>query len=98
MWALLVQDKPIHPIQDDIQIVTIPKWTAFVYQYGGFVVEDYSLFGKAKRLHEQLKAAGIEADQENWIAASYDPPFRLTGRHNEIMLAAGSSNPLGLSS
>ena len=61
-------------------------------------MEDYSLFGKAKRLHEQLEAAGIEVDEANFITAGYDPPFRLQHRHNEIMLAAGPSNPLSLSS
>ena len=95
---MVAQDAPIQPTSDNIQIVTIPKWTAFVYQYGGFVVEDYSLFGKAKRLHEQLEEEGIEVDQGNFIAASYDPPFRIQHRHNEIMLVAGPSNPLSFAS
>ncbi len=88
----MLQDAPIQPTNDNIQIVTVPKWTGFVYQYGGFVVEDYSLFGKAKRLHEQLEEEGIEVDEHNFITASYDPPFRLQHRHNEIMLVASPSN------
>lgn len=41
-----------------------------------------------KRLGDALDDAGLPFEGEDFFVASYDPPFRLRGRHTEVWLVA----------
>lgn len=45
------------------------------------------LAGHAEKLKVALLEDGHKPVEVPYFAASYDPPTRLTGRHNEIMMA-----------
>lgn len=51
-------------------------------------MDDWTISGKAKALAESLENLGVEYETESFFYAQYDPPFRLTGRHNEVWIVA----------
>lgn len=77
--------KPNNP---DVYIEDTPAFTAYVAQKGGYVMDDWSIQRMVKGLTEALEAQGVEFESESFYLAGYDPPFRLTGRHNEVWLVA----------
>jgi hypothetical protein len=77
------QGKAPAPTGTDVHVHTTKKRTAYVSSFGGFateskVLEEAALLGKA------LTADKIDVATRGFIFASYDPPYRLTGRHNEV--------------
>jgi hypothetical protein len=81
------QGKAPKPTSNDVHIVNIPKRTAYVAQFGGYATEQ-SLLKEAATLAEAAKADGVELETNAFFWAGYDPPYRVTGRHNEVWLAA----------
>lgn len=71
-----VQDKPPKPSSPDVSIEHAKKETFAVLQFGGFLVDDFTLSSKAKTLQTTLDDAGIEYQSDSYFAASYDPPTR----------------------
>lgn len=81
---------PPQPTSDDVYISAIGPLTVAVSEFGGFASQK-ELVARAAKLESDVdKADGLAAADEDgagsWYFAGYDPPFRLTGRHNEIWL------------
>jgi hypothetical protein len=79
-----LQGKAPQPTNPDVYLQTVPSATMYVLQSGGFVVDDTSLAHKAADLSETLKGEGVAVNEDMFFSASYDPPFRLQHRHNEV--------------
>lgn len=77
------QDEPPTPTNADVFIENIPAATYYVTSFGGFVLEPL-LVSKANAFFEKLKADDLDVEVGPFFSAGYDPPFRLTNRHNEI--------------
>lgn len=88
-----VQKDPPKPSNPDVYINPQPAFTAFVSQFGGFAMDDWSIGGKARALAKALDEAGVEYEADWFWYAQYDPPFRLTGRHNEVWMVAKEAAP-----
>jgi hypothetical protein len=73
------------PKNPDVYIEESSEETVYVNSYGGYSL-DPVLVVKAKSFIADLEAEGLPIDKTTFISASYDPPFRLTGRHNEIWI------------
>ena len=80
---------PPQPTSDDVYVSAIGPLTVAVSEFGGFASQK-ELVARAAKLESDVdKADGLAAadeDSDDWFFAGYDPPFRLTGRHNEIWL------------
>ncbi len=50
------------------------------------VMRDGRGLQEAAALGQAMVADGHDVDTEAFFFASYDPPYRLTGRHNEVVL------------
>ncbi|KAK9815181.1 hypothetical protein WJX73_009959 [Symbiochloris irregularis] len=73
------------PTSKDVGILTTPKDIAYVTQFGGFMVDEFTLASKVKALQADLRSNGVSfEDDGTYITASYDPPNRIVNRHNEI--------------
>lgn len=44
------------------------------------------IFNKAVELQALLRHSRMKYDRHNWLYARYDPPDRLSQRHNEIWI------------
>ena len=55
--------------------------------WGGFALEPVVL-AKAKGFLAGLQDEGYAVDESSFVSAGYDPPFRLSKRHNEIWIRA----------
>ncbi|KAK9815028.1 hypothetical protein WJX73_005278 [Symbiochloris irregularis] len=87
------QDSPPKPKSKDVFLADSPKDTVYVTQFGGFMVDEFTLAAKVKALRQDLDDNEQSyQDDGTYITASYDPPFRLQHRHNEVHLRATSSN------
>jgi len=75
------------PKPRDRAIVThpSPKGTLYVKEFGGFATEQ-GVLKEAAALASDLEAAGKEVNKEWFYFASYDPPYRVTKRHNEVWM------------
>eukprot|EP00884_Botryococcus_braunii_P000677 jgi/Botrbrau1/1060/Bobra.0076s0026.1 len=80
------------PTNPDVYISKLPAQRVFVLQFGGFLVDDFTLSSKASALTEAVKADGFEIIEDKFFTAGYDPPFRLTNRHNEIWVVEKPSS------
>ncbi|KAK9841012.1 hypothetical protein WJX81_005306 [Elliptochloris bilobata] len=79
--------KPTNPA---VFLHDTPSATFFVSQYGGFGQDDITISLKANALADKLTTAGENFVEGLFFTAGYDPPFRLTGRHNEIWIVKQS--------
>jgi len=78
------KDTP-NPTDKDVEIIDYPVTYVYVRSYGGFNNIDKVQQNGAK-LAEALTNAKLSFDGEQLMTAGYDSPFRLFGRHNEIMV------------
>lgn len=78
--SALMQDKPPVPANDRVNIESAGKETFAVSQFGGFLVDDYSLSSKAKALEEALNKDDVQHESDSFFTAGYDPPYRLQHR------------------
>lgn len=74
---------PPKPSDSKVYINAQPQITVGVISFSGFE-NDREDEKEAERLEKVLKENGIEYLEGKWAFAGYDPPFRLTGRHNEV--------------
>ena len=58
--------------------------TVFVASFGGWMTQE-KIQEHGVALGKALQDAGIAFDDSQMFTAGYDSPFRLLGRHNEIM-------------
>jgi len=85
-WAFQPpHDPPPKPSDATVHLRTLREMTVAVTSFSGFGEENV-VIAKAAELSELLRSSKLEYDQNNWFFAGYDPPFRVTGRHNEIWI------------
>ncbi|XP_028676544.1 heme-binding protein soul2 [Erpetoichthys calabaricus] len=78
---------PPKPNDESIHLSSFPAGNFYVRSFGGYAVEqDY--IKNIKALMEDLKVAGLPFDNQHYIIAGYDPPFRFINRHNEVWLSS----------
>lgn len=82
-------DGPPKPTNEDVYIQTIGASTVAVDEFSGYALEPEILARTAELSTSVQNANGISLDQteefvDKWWEAGYDPPFRVTGRHNEV--------------
>jgi hypothetical protein len=78
---------PPSPTNPELFVRNVPERTAYVASYGGWASES-TVLAKASQLAAALTADGREFLDGVFLTASYDSPFRLLGRHNEVWLLA----------
>ena len=81
------QSGPPAPTNPDVFIQTISPLSVAVNEFGGFATDKEEI-AKAAALSQQVAASkAVKADPaagDSWWKAGYDPPFRVTNRHNEV--------------
>ncbi len=76
--------KPTSPL---VFTETIPAQKVAVKSFGGMAKEQKMISETALLEEEIQKSKNLEKDPnagESWWAAGYDPPFRVSDRHNEV--------------
>lgn len=80
---------PPKPTSADVYIQTIgPKYVA-VSEFDGFAVQDKAVAETVSLSKEVGNSEDVKqdtADPDTWYLVGYDPPFRITNRHNEVWL------------
>lgn len=79
---------PPKPTASNVYIQKIPALFVGVTEYGGFATQKEDI-AKVVELGKQIdnsKDVAVDSSTDNYYYASYDPPFRLTNRHNEMWL------------
>ena len=64
------------PTNPDVHIEDADSEVFAVLQFGGFLVDDFTLSAKAASLQESLVANGVKFENDSFFTAGYDPPFR----------------------
>lgn len=82
-------DGPPKPTNPDVYVNSIGPLTVAVDEFSGYALEPEILTRTAKLSTAVDDADGISLDKteefvDKWWEAGYDPPFRVTGRHNEV--------------
>ena len=78
---------PPAPTSPLVYLETMPALTVAVAEFGGFQNQRVVLAKAVELVAIIGESPGLERDEtfgESWFLAGYDPPFRLTNRHNEI--------------
>jgi len=76
---------PPAPTESTVYLSDIKAMTVAVLAFDGFG-EDDVVIAEAAKLNKLLSQSGLSYDENNWYLAGYDPPFRLSNRHNEIWI------------
>jgi len=82
---------PPKPTDPTVSLVEYPAMTVAVLSFEGFGEQDV-VIAEAAELSKLLGQSGLTYDQENWFQAGYDPPFRVSGRHNEVWIQVYDTN------
>merc|ERR1712127_601745 len=78
-------EEPPKPTEDSIKFETIQAFKCYVGTFGGFASDD-KFKEETDKLKKQLTEYKFNANKV--ICISYDPPFKLIGRTNEVLLIA----------
>lgn len=79
---------PPEPTSEDIFIGKIGPLEVAVSEFSGFTVQS-EIIAKTVELEAEVSASStVKADSNTdiWYFAGYDPPFRITNRHNEVWI------------
>ncbi len=79
---------PPKPSSEDIFIGKIGPLQVAISEFSGFTVQS-EIIAKTAELESQVSTSStIKADSSTdiWYFAGYDPPFRVTNRHNEVWI------------
>uniref|UniRef100_A0A7R9UCW7 Heme-binding protein 2 n=1 Tax=Pinguiococcus pyrenoidosus TaxID=172671 RepID=A0A7R9UCW7_9STRA len=76
---------PPNPTADDVFIEKIDAMSVAIAAFDGFATDE-QVIEEAAELAAKLQAEGVQMVSESYYFAAYDPPFRLTNRHNEVWL------------
>ena len=78
---------PPKPTNPDVYLQTIPPLYVAVSEFGGYASND-EIIARTAALEKQVSTSSdIAVDTtvgDSWYYASYDPPFRISNRHNEV--------------
>jgi hypothetical protein len=81
-------DGPPKPTSTDVFIETIPQMNVAVVEFSGFANQVATVQSASVLASQVVNSTTVAlADGESWWFAGYDPPFRLTNRHNEVWVA-----------
>jgi len=75
------------PTNPDVGLFDLPKLTAYVIQYSGFA-SDETVTQYASKLADALDKDKTNYVTDYYFCASYDPPYRIIDRHNEVWFLA----------
>jgi hypothetical protein len=85
------QESTPEPTEEGVYLEEEEPFVVYVKTYGGYSSEK-TVISNAADLAGSLMGAGIAIEEPFYFSASYDPPFRLFKRHNEVwVMEAGSS-------
>ncbi|XP_074659986.1 heme-binding protein 2-like [Tubulanus polymorphus] len=87
MSFYLPAEKP-QPSDPRVYLTNTPKMLVYVREFGGFTFGYRRWEMEAKKLTAALDSAGITYHSTFFYTASYNSPFTLFGRHNEIWVIA----------
>ena len=76
--------KPTNPL---LFLTELPELTAYVYQYAGYQTND-NIAQYAALLEKYLQRDGMSYVPGVYFTGSYDTPYRILDRHNEIWFLA----------
>jgi hypothetical protein len=72
------------PTDSSIQICTVPGMKQAVREFGGYIYEEKQVVDHLNLLRSKLDDEGTTYLDEYEMSATYDNPFRMRGRHNEV--------------
>ena len=75
-----------------MELVEFPEVTGWVRAFSGFATEGTAL-EEVSKLHELLAKDEQDFDADEAVVAVYDPPYKLTSRHNEIHVVKKGTAP-----
>ena len=78
------QSNPPEPLGSDVTIVRSNETVVFVKEFGGFAMQDWVLIRQAETFRAELADKIDELELGHFWAASYDNPFKLWNRKNEV--------------
>lgn len=81
------QSKAPAPTDPQVALVDLPAVTAYVTSFGGWEA-DNELQEEASDLANTLIDDNVDYVKDFYLTASYDPPTKDTGRHNEVWFLA----------
>lgn len=81
------QDNTPKPSNPAVFLSELPTLTAYVFQYGGFQTNS-NIAEYAALLENYLKRDNVEYVPGVYFTGSYDTPYRIVDRHNEVWLLA----------
>jgi len=79
---------PPSPIDKDVYVVKRPKMTVFVHRFGGFAYSDSDFRQEYEAFKKKLTDVGAQYSQEKWMHVSYNSPWEMKNRRNEIWIPA----------
>ena len=82
---------PPKPTNPDVFLEIIPEMTVGVRAFDGFANEQEDE-QQVQVIEKSLDEDNLSYDSNNWFAAGYDPPFRVSNRHNEVWVQVYNYN------
>ena len=78
------QSNPPEPLDPDVKIVKSNETVVFVKEFGGFAMQEWVLIRAAETFRSELGEKIEELELGHFWSASYDNPFKLWSRKNEV--------------
>jgi len=81
------QNKPLpEPIKDDVYVTEKQKLAVYVHQFGGFAFSDDDFRQPYNQFKKRLTESGLAFENRVWRHASYNSPWDMGKRRNEIWI------------
>merc|ERR1719410_2591491 len=78
-----VDGEPPKPDDEKVVIKDFGPVTVYAITFGGYA-HSHNIPRYQQKLHDALKADGVEFDESMFFAASYNHPMQFWGRHNDV--------------
>lgn len=82
-----VPQEPPKPLDPEIEFEVVEEFNCYVAIFAGFA-GDNEFKSETNKLRKNLQEKNIKFDNCKCICISYDPPYKLFGRKNEVILIA----------
>jgi hypothetical protein len=79
--------EPPKPLDTEIEFEVVEEFNCYVNNFSGFA-GDNEFKSETDKLKNALKEKNVKYDVNKCICISYDPPYKLFGRKNEVILIA----------
>jgi len=81
------QNKPLpEPIKEDVYVMEKQKLAVYVHQFGGFAFSDEDFRLEYNQFKKLLTESGLSFEDRVWRHASYNSPWDMGKRRNEIWI------------